>query len=75
MTPQLKNILAMSAFGTLAIFVRNISLSSMETAFWRGVIALAVLWLIRKDILQEYKSCSRTEGERTFVSLRHGGRA
>ncbi|MCH1984353.1 DMT family transporter [Ruminococcus sp. OA3] len=48
MTPQLKNIMAMSAFGTLAIFVRNIALSSMETAFWRGVIALAVLWLIRK---------------------------
>nr|WP_275891443.1 DMT family transporter [Ruminococcus sp. OA3] len=40
--------MAMSAFGTLAIFVRNIALSSMETAFWRGVIALAVLWLIRK---------------------------
>ena len=47
MTPQLKNILAMAAFGTIAIFVRGVALPSMEIAFWRGVIALAVLWLIR----------------------------
>lgn len=47
-TAQLKNVLAMSAFGTLAVFIRNIEISSMETAFWRGVIALGVLWLIRK---------------------------
>lgn len=47
MTPQLKNIIAMAAFGTIAVFVRGIALPSIEIAFWRGGIALAVLWLIR----------------------------
>lgn len=68
-TPQLKNILAMSAFGTLAIFVRNISLSSMETAFWRGVIALAVLWLIRKIFYRNTKAAlARRERGLLFLS-------
>lgn len=40
---QIKNITAMAAFGTIAVFVRGIGLSSMETAFWRGIIALFVL--------------------------------
>ena len=47
MTPQLKNILAMATFGTIAIFVRGVALPPMEIAFWRGAVALAVLWLIR----------------------------
>lgn len=47
MKPQGKNILAMVAFGTISVFVRNIELSSIEIAFWRGAIALVVLWLIR----------------------------
>lgn len=50
MKPQAKNILAMTAFGTISVFVRNIALSSMEIAFWRGAIALVVLWLMRKIV-------------------------
>ena len=48
MTAQIKNALAMTAFGTISIFVRGIALSSMEIAFWRGSIALVVLWFIKK---------------------------
>lgn len=48
MKPQMKNMLAMAAFGTISVFVRNIGLSSFEIAFWRGAVALMVLWLIRR---------------------------
>ena len=41
------NILAMAAFGTLAIFVRGIALSPLEIALWRGVIAILVLLVLR----------------------------
>ena len=41
------NITAMALFGTLSIFVRGVALGSLETAFWRGVIAMAVLLLLR----------------------------
>lgn len=40
-----KYLTAMISFGTISIFVRNISLSSKEIAFWRGAIALIVLLL------------------------------
>lgn len=45
--PRTMNILAMVLFGTLSIFVRGVDLGSLETAFWRGLIALAVLSLLR----------------------------
>ena len=45
--PRTMNISAMVLFGTLSIFVRGVDLSSLETAFWRGLIALAVLSLLR----------------------------
>ena len=41
------NLCAMALFGTLSIFVRGIALSSLEIALWRGVIAMAVLVLLR----------------------------
>ena len=41
------NLTAMALFGTLSIFVRGISLGSLEIAFWRGVIAMAVLFILR----------------------------
>lgn len=47
MKAKTMNVLAMSVFGTLAIFVRGIALGSLETAFWRAVIAIAVLLLLR----------------------------
>ncbi len=48
MSAKTMNIMAMSAFGTISIFVRNVKLSSMEIAFWRGIIAIFVLCFIRK---------------------------
>ena len=45
--PRAMNISAMVLFGTLSIVVRGVDLSSLETAFWRGLIALAVLSLLR----------------------------
>ena len=45
--PRAMNISAMVLFGTLSIFVRCVDLSSLETAFWRGLMALAVLSLLR----------------------------
>lgn len=47
MQPKVMNLLAMALFGTLSIFVRGIALGSLEIAFWRGVIAIAVLLLLR----------------------------
>lgn len=43
MQAKIKIITAMTAFGTISLFVKNIALSSAEIAFWRGVIALGVL--------------------------------
>ncbi len=45
MQAKLKIITAMTAFGTISLFVKNIALSSSEIAFWRGVIAMAVLFI------------------------------
>lgn len=45
--PKTMNIVAMALFGTLSIFVRGVELTSLEIAFWRGLIALAVLSLLR----------------------------
>lgn len=47
MKPKLKIIVAMTSFGTLPIFVRNIGLSSGEIAFFRAVIAAAVIALLK----------------------------
>ena len=43
MNDKLKMILSMIAFGTIAVFVRNIPLSSAEIALFRAVIALIFL--------------------------------
>lgn len=45
--PRMMNLVAMALFGTLSIFVRGIALGSLEIAFWRGVIAIAVLLVLR----------------------------
>jgi RarD protein len=42
---RLQIILAMTTFGTLGVFVKNIALSSAEIALWRAVIASIVLIL------------------------------
>lgn len=47
MKARTMNVTAMAVFGTVAVFVRKIALSSMETALWRAVIAIAVLLLLR----------------------------
>lgn len=44
MKAKLSYILAMAAFGTIGLFVRNIALSSGEIALYRAVIALVVLY-------------------------------
>ena len=41
------NLTAMVLFGTLSIFVRGVALGTLEIAFWRGIIAMAVLGLLR----------------------------
>ena len=43
MNDKLKMILSMAAFGTIAVFVRNIPLSSAEIALFRALIALIFL--------------------------------
>ena len=50
----LENIAAMVIFGTISIFVKNIAVTSGEIAFWRVLIALAVILafkLIRREKL------------------------
>lgn len=70
MKPQMKNILAMTAFGTISVFVRNIGLSSFEIAFWRGAIALVVLWLVRK--LGNPQHSGQATGRQRFILLLSG---
>lgn len=43
MTPKLQMVLAMAAFGTISLFVRNIPLSSGEVSLFRAAIALLCL--------------------------------
>ena len=43
MNPKLKILIAMTAFGTISVFVRGIPLTSAEVALFRAVIALACL--------------------------------
>ena len=47
MSPKLEMILAMAIYGTLALFVRRIPLTSAEVALFRAVIALAVVQGVR----------------------------
>lgn len=47
MKPKIKIILAMVAFGTIGIFVRNISMSSGEIALFRAVIAASSIILFK----------------------------
>ena len=42
-SPRLMIILSMTTFGTLGIFVRNISVSSGELALYRAVLAAALI--------------------------------
>lgn len=44
MKAKLKIIFSMTVFGSLAIFVKNISLSTGEIAFFRAIIALAAIF-------------------------------
>lgn len=43
---KLHIVIAMIAFGTIGIFVKNIDLSSGEIALWRGVLALITLFIL-----------------------------
>lgn len=43
LSPRVRVVVAMAIFGTLALFVRNISVSSSELALYRAVLAVAVL--------------------------------
>ena len=72
MTAQIKNALAMTAFGTISIFVRGIALSSMEIAFWRGSIALVVLWFIKRPFIEKIKYISA--GNKKFSCFCQGWR-
>ena len=47
MGAKLKIIIAMTAFGTMSIFVKNIFLSSGELALYRAIIAAAVIVLYK----------------------------
>lgn len=47
MNAKLKIIISMAAFGTISIFVRNISLSSGEVALFRAIIAAVVILLYK----------------------------
>ena len=43
LNPRLKVVLSMAIFGTIGLFVRNISVSSGELALYRAVMAVIVL--------------------------------
>ena len=41
--PRIMLIISMTVFGTIGLFVKNISLSSGEIALWRAVLAAALI--------------------------------
>ena len=43
LSPRVRVVVSMAIFGTIALFVRNISVSSSELALYRAVLAVAVL--------------------------------
>jgi len=43
LSPRMRVVVSMAIFGTIALFVRNISVSSSELALYRAVLAVAVL--------------------------------
>ena len=43
LSPRLRVVVAMAIFGTIALFVRNISVSSSELALYRAMLAVIVL--------------------------------
>lgn len=45
MSPQLMLIISMTVFGTLGVFVRNISVSSGELALYRAILAALLLFV------------------------------
>ena len=55
---KLHIVIAMMAFSTIGVFVKNINLSSAEIALWRGVFALnslLILLIISKKLSDIYK--------------------
>ena len=59
---RIQIITAMITFGTLGVFVKNISLSSAEIALWRGVIAFFVLSLFML-VSGRFSSLSKHKGK------------
>ena len=47
MQAKLKNIFSMTVFGTIAIFVKNIPLSTGEISLFRAVIGLMVIYIYK----------------------------
>lgn len=54
MQAKLKIIIYMAIFGTISIFVRNISISSEEVALFRAIIAAIVILIYKKLIGKGY---------------------
>ena len=44
--PRLQLVVAMTVFGTLGLFVRNISVSSGELALYRAVLAALLIAIL-----------------------------
>lgn len=61
---RLKILLAMTAFGTLGVFIRNIDLPTAEIAFWRGIIAFSILlgFILLKQRFTSFKKLNKKLG-------------
>ncbi|ASW43579.1 DMT family transporter [Clostridium isatidis] len=68
MKAELKNIIAMIIFGTIGIFVRNISLSSGEIALFRALIA-SIIIMIYKFIKEKKISFGELKRDILFLFL------
>ena len=62
---RLQLIISMSIFGTLAIFVRNISISSGELALYRAILAAILIGTYLLVSEQKSKNTSNNDGTKS----------
>ena len=63
MGAKLRNVSAMLIFGTIGLFVKNISLDSVEIAFFRGIIGSVFLGIVLLIRMQNNKKLKQKSDE------------
>lgn len=70
--PRLQLVVAMTVFGTLGLFVRNISVSSGELALYRAVLAALLIGVYLLVSRQKIPLRAHQKGGAAAAPLRRG---